>query len=102
MDEKRGRLIFIGLGLSGFKDLSLKAIEALKRSDEIYFESYTNFVDETTNQSSLWALFTFSNSSDLQTLIENQIRPIKGIQEIESYLILDYYVPPPLIHERIH
>ncbi|MFX1538252.1 MAG: diphthine synthase [Promethearchaeota archaeon] len=48
MDKKRGRLIFIGLGLCGFKDLSLKAIEALKRSDEIYFEGYTNFVDETT------------------------------------------------------
>ncbi|MFX0061492.1 MAG: diphthine synthase [Candidatus Hermodarchaeota archaeon] len=48
MDKKRGRLIFIGLGLCGFKDLSLKAIEALKRSDEIFFEGYTNFIDETT------------------------------------------------------
>ncbi|MFX1250599.1 MAG: diphthine synthase [Promethearchaeota archaeon] len=48
MDKKRGKLIFIGLGLCGFEDLSLKAIEALKRSNEIYLEGYTNFIDETT------------------------------------------------------
>lgn len=36
-------LYLVGLGLHDVKDLSLKGLEALKKSDRIYAESYTSF-----------------------------------------------------------
>ena len=39
-------LYLIGLGLS-FKDLSIKALEAIKKSDLVYLETYTSTADFT-------------------------------------------------------
>ncbi len=37
-----GELVFVGLGLGGVKDMSLKALEALHSSDLVYGEFYTS------------------------------------------------------------
>ena len=38
------QIYFIGMGLSGFNSCSLNALEILAEVEEIYVESYTNFV----------------------------------------------------------
>ena len=39
-----GELIFMGLGLSGIKDISLKGFEILKSADYIFIELYTSII----------------------------------------------------------
>lgn len=35
-------LYLIGLGLGGIKDISLKGLECVKKSDRVFLESYTS------------------------------------------------------------
>ncbi|RLE78282.1 MAG: diphthine synthase [Thermoprotei archaeon] len=41
-----GELVFVGLGLAGDGDLSLRAIEVLRRADFVYVELYTSLLPE--------------------------------------------------------
>ena len=45
---QNGRLILVGLGISDEKGISLSGLEALKSSEKIFAESYTNFLPEGT------------------------------------------------------
>ena len=38
----KGKLIFIGLGLYDEKDISLKGLEEIKKSDKVFAEFYTS------------------------------------------------------------
>lgn len=41
-----GELIFIGLGLSGERDLTLRALDMIKTADKIFFENYTSIAHD--------------------------------------------------------
>lgn len=45
-----GRLTFIGLGLDGVEDISVRGLEAAKRSDKVYAEFYTSRLVNHDNQ----------------------------------------------------
>jgi diphthine synthase len=60
LTENETCLYFIGMGLSGFKTCSLEAIEILDRVDEIFIESYTNFINEKIPQTFKQFSFKFS------------------------------------------
>jgi len=38
-------IIFIGLGISNIKDISLRGLEEIKNCEKVYLESYTNFFE---------------------------------------------------------
>lgn len=40
-------LYFIGLGLGDAKDISIKALEVVKRAEKVYLESYTSIFEST-------------------------------------------------------
>jgi len=41
-----GELIFIGMGLGGERDLSLKALDVIRKADKVFFECYTSLLPE--------------------------------------------------------
>jgi len=46
-----GELIFIGLGLWGADDITLKGLDAARSADEVYFEAYTSLIGDLTKDS---------------------------------------------------
>lgn len=46
--QKKGRLIFVGLGIGGERGIPLAGIDALRGCEEIYAETYTNALPEGT------------------------------------------------------
>lgn len=62
-------LIFIGLGLSGEMDLSLKALDVIKTADKIFFENYTSIaynLDEKNFQKLTKKSLTYLNRQDIE------------------------------------
>ncbi len=46
MKNVKTSLIFVGMGLSGFKTCSIETLEILDKTDLIFIEKYTNFIPE--------------------------------------------------------
>lgn len=46
MNNAETKLFFIGMGLSGLNSCSLETLDILKRIDEVFIETYTNFIPE--------------------------------------------------------
>src|SRR3989338_4671148 len=67
-------LYLIGLGLWDESDISLRAVEALKKCEEVYMETYTN----------KW----LGNIRHLEETIGKEVKPLKRLQ-VESDMLID-------------
>ena len=74
----QGELYFIGLGLSSEYDLSLRALEILKKVDKVFLEAYTSLMPEL-------------NIKNLEKLIGKKINIVtrKDLEEEDARVILD-------------
>jgi diphthine synthase len=64
-------IIFIGLGISNIKDISLRGLEEMKNCEKIYLENYTNFFE--------------SNVEEIEKIINKKIEILKR-EDIEINL----------------
>ena len=71
-----GSLIFIGLGLYDEKDISLKALDAIRNSDMVFAEFYTSKLMGTTIR-------------DIENIIGKSIRVLSRLETEDAKLILD-------------
>jgi diphthine synthase len=62
------KLYFIGMGISGLKSCSLETLDILKRIDEVFIETYTNFIPEEIPQAlnHIKSKFTLLKRNDLE------------------------------------
>ncbi len=74
----QGELYFIGLGLSSEYDLSLRALEILKKVDKVFLEAYTSLMPEL-------------NIKNLERLIGKKISVVtrKDLEEEDARVILN-------------
>jgi diphthine synthase len=56
-------IIFIGLGISSIKDISLRGLEEIKNCEKIYLENYTNFFE--------------SNVEEIEKIINKKVEILK-------------------------
>lgn len=52
-------LYFIGLGLGDAKDISIKALEVVKRAEKVYLESYTSIFESTRKEMVFFCILCF-------------------------------------------
>jgi len=72
----KGQLIFIGLGLYNEKDISLKGLEEIKKSDKVFAEFYTSKL-------------AGSDIKKIEKTIEKKIKVLSREETEEGGLILD-------------